>query len=81
MLPESAPLNFSEAFENSELISPERLSAKISKLEEPGRLTSIPAEELVMSMSSFGGEENRMVAFPLRLSIFTLPPAFSMLTS
>ena len=41
----------------------------------------IPAEELLISMSSFGGAEKRTSTFPLRLSTLTLPPAFSSVMS
>jgi hypothetical protein len=34
-------------------------------------------EELVISMSSFGGTEKRTSMLPLRLSTFSLPPGFS----
>src|SRR5882724_10267696 len=46
-------------------------------LEEPGRVRVMPEAALEMSMSSFGGAEKRSSTLPSRLSIFTLPPAFS----
>jgi len=39
------------------------------------------AEELLISMSSFGGAEKRTSTLPLRLSTLTLPPAFSRVMS
>src|SRR5438046_6361805 len=65
-----------ESARNSVSISPEWQSARISKLEDSGRLSVIPAEELLISMSSFGGAEKRTSTFPLRLATLTLPPAF-----
>ena len=69
---------FRESAENSESMSEEWQSATISKFEDSGRLRVMGEEELAMSMSSFGGREKRTSTLPLRLSTFTLPPAFSM---
>ena len=62
-------------------MSPEWQSARISKLADPGRLREMPAEELLISMSSLGGTEKRTSTLPLRLSILSLPPGFSMVMS
>src|SRR6266704_7180598 len=62
-------------------MSPEWQSATISKLEDSGRLSVIPAVALVISMSSCGAIENRTSTFPRRLSTLTLPPAFSSVMS
>ena len=57
--PESVEVFFNVSASNSELISPQWQSAKISKLEDSGKVKVIGADAFVISMSSFGGEEKR----------------------
>jgi hypothetical protein len=50
------------------------------KLADLGRVSEMLALVLVTSMSALGAEEKRSSTSPSRLSIFTLPVAFSMVT-